>query len=70
MNGACGAFDVMDDDVVEQDENEAVDAVVVLLQACCINTASDLEDCKRFSQYSVPIGWAREAAKLLVIKYV
>lgn len=44
--------------------------VTVMSKGFCINTASDLEDCKRFSQYKVPKGCAKEDAKLFVIKYL
>lgn len=54
-------------EVVEVDGR--VPEAMVESERFCISTASDLEDCKRFSQYKVPKGCAKDAAKLFVIKY-
>lgn len=60
-----------EEDVVVEDMDVEDDVTIgVPMLGCCIRIASDLDDCKRFSQYNVPIGWASEAARLLVIKYL
>lgn len=43
--------------------------LIVVNKGFWTNTASDLEDCNRFSQYKVPKGCAKDDAKLFVIKY-
>lgn len=61
----------VDDD--DNDDNDVADevefvVVVVILVFCCASTASDFDDCSLFSQYKVPMGWAKEAAKLFVMQ--
>ncbi|KNC28631.1 hypothetical protein FF38_04875 [Lucilia cuprina] len=51
------------------DVNGREPEVTVVIKGFCTNTASDLEGCSRFSQYKVPKGCTKEAAKLFVIKY-
>lgn len=76
---AASGFATVDDvkndeggeDVVVEDMDVEDDVTIgVPMLGCCSRIASDLDDCKRFSQYNVPIGWASEAARLLVIKYL